>query len=337
MIGSWTFVQNDDETVTLPAALRSRLGNTATVDFAPGVQIIRYYPSFFDQILRTKPESPWTPEEAAAQFNKAVELARNSDLVILTMGEHRLMAGEAASRSTIDLPGEQMKLVRAIAALKKPTLLVLQNGRPLDIAQALPLVPAVLEAWEPGTRGGEAIANVLFGDVNPGGHLTTSWPRGARQIPTNYAHNLTQDTSKQGERYWNEPSTPVFPFGYGLSYTTFAFSNLQVDHSSSRIGQPVQVSVEVENTGDRAGDEVVQLYIHQQNGRASRPVRQLKGFTRVTLKPHEKRTLHFPLGTDELRYWSAAEHNWVEDAATFDVYTGDSSAAPLHTTFAKVQ
>jgi beta-glucosidase len=220
--------------------------------------------------------------------------------------------------------------------LGKPTVLVLQNGRPLNIIDALPKVPAVLEAWESGTRGGQAIADVLFGDVDPGGHLPLAWPRDVGEVPINYAHNLTQDASKQGERYWNEPSVPVFPFGFGLSYTTFTFSNLAVT-PSVKLGAPVMVSVDVQNTGAVAGDEVAQIYLHQQNGRASRPVRELKGFARVTLAPGEKRTLQFTLADKDLQYWSAANHAWVEDAAPFDVWAGDSAAATLHGSFTRTK
>jgi beta-glucosidase len=334
--GSWTFVQDNSETVTLPAALRAKLGPDVHVDFAPGVQIERLYPSFFDQITGDKPPALWDEAETKAQFKKAMELAKSADVVILTMGEHRMMAGEAASESTLELPGDQMKLLDAVAALGKPTVLVLQNGRPLNITDALPKVPAVLEAWEPGTRGGEAIADVLFGDVNPGGHLPLAWPRDVGEVPINYAHNLTQDASKQGERYWNEPSVPVFPFGFGLSYTTFAYSNLVVT-PSVKLGAPAMMSVDVQNTGAVAGDDVAQVYVHQQYGRASRPVRELKGFTRVTLAPGEKRTLQFTLKDKDLQYWSAADHAWVEDAAPFDVWAGDSAAATLHGSFTRMK
>ncbi len=338
--GSWTFVQNNAETVTLPKALAARFGD-ANVQYAPGVQIERLYPSFFDAITHDTTTPVWLPEEATQQFQKAVDLARNSDLVILTMGEHQKMSGEAASRSSLDLPGDQEKLIAAIAELGKqlgkPVVLVLQSGRPLNITHIVDKVPAVLEAWYPGTRGGEAIANLLFGDAAPGGHLPLSWPRDVGQVPIHYDHNLTQDAAAESKRYWNEPATPLFPFGFGLTYSTFAFSNLKVDNATSHTGSTITVSVEIANNGDRAADDVAQLYIHQRSGLASRPVRQLKGFQRVTLAPHEHRTLQFKLSDKELTYYSGALHSWVVDPATFDLYAGDSADATLTGTFTRTK
>ena len=335
LTGSWTFVQKNDETVTIQAALEKRYGNGAKISYEPGVQIDRRYASMFDGIFGIKPQTPWSADEANQKFAAAVELAGKSDLILLTMGEHQQMSGEAASRSSLDLPGDQMKLLNAIAALGKPVVLLLQAGRPLNITEAVDKIPAIMDVWYLGTRGGEAISNLLFGDATPGGHLPVAWPRNVGQVPINYAHNLTQDASKQGTRYWNEPSTPLFPFGYGLSYSSFEFSNLQVE-PSSKLGSPLNVSVEVVNTSSRAADEVAQVYLHQKNGRASRPVRELKGFERVTLAPHEHKTLKFVISDRDLMYWSGVEKTWVEDATNFDLYAGDNADASLHAVFARV-
>ena len=334
-IGSWAFRQDPNEAVTLLEGLRAKLGSSAHIDYAQGVQLKRFFPSFFDAIFHEPKQADWTPEQAKSEFEKALTLAHKADLVILTLGETQEMSGEAASRSSLDLPGDQQKLLEAVAALNKPTVLVLLNGRPLNITWASTHVPAILEAWYPGTQGGNAVANLLTGEVAPGGKLPLSWPRNVGQIPINYAHNLTQDASKQGERYWNEPSTPLYPFGYGLSYSTFSFSNLKIAEPGNKLGQPVHVSVEVENTGTVAADEVAQLYIHQQYGSTSRPVRELKGFRRITLAPHAKTTVDFTVTPADLTYWSAASRTWVEDASTFDVWAGNSSAAELHATFSR--
>lgn len=336
-VGPWAFQQQDEETITLPAGLRQLLGDSTHVETAAGVQTSRFFPSFFDQIVRKPKPAVWTAQEAKQQFEHAVDLAKHSDLVILTLGEHWNMSGEQASRSSLDLPGEQQQLMEAVVALGKPTVLVLTNGRPVDIRWAAQHVPAILDTWYPGTRGGEAVARLLFGEASPGGHLPFAWPRNVGQVPINYAHNLTQNASQQTERYWNEPATPLYPFGYGLSYSTFAFTNLHLDKETVSLNQPLQVSMDVENTGSREGDEVAQLYIHQQWGRASRPVRELKGFTRVHLAPHARQTLHFTLTPQDLTYWSAAEHTWVQDAADFDVWAGADAAAPLHAAFHRVQ
>ncbi|WP_263382948.1 beta-glucosidase BglX [Granulicella arctica] len=336
-IGSWAFQEDANEAVTLLEGLRTKVGQSAKVDYAQGVQVKRLYPSFFDAIFKEPKEADWTADQAKSEYDKALSLARSADLVVLTLGEKQDMSGEAASRSSLDLPGEQQKLLEAVTALGKPTVLVLLNGRPLNITWASEHVPAILEAWYPGTQGGNAVANLLFGDVVPGGKLPLSWPRDVGQIPINYSHNLTQDYTAQAKRYWNEPSTPLYPFGYGLSYSTFAFSNLKVAEPQNKVGQPIHVTIDVENTGSVAADEVAQLYVHQQYGNASRPVRELKGFRRVNLAPHAKTTVDFTVTPADLSYWSPASRTWTEDASTFDLWSGNSSAAELHTTFTRTR
>jgi len=335
LTGSWTFVQDNADTVTLEQGLSEKLGSSASVSYAPGVQISRLYPSFFDAIFHTQHPAAWTSEEARSQYQKAINLARSSDLILLTMGESQDMTGEAASRSSLELPGEQLRLMQEIVAIGRPTILILQSGRPLDLTWAVQHVPSILEVWYPGTEGGAAIADLLFGAQSPGGHLPFSWPRNVGQIPINYSHNLTQDSSKQGERYWNEASTPLFPFGFGLTYSSFTFSNLTVDEPNSLIGQNIHVRVNVSNTGSSPADEVVQLYIHQRSGRSSRPVRELKGFQRVSLGPGTHQTISFALGANELSYWSASDRKWGEDAADFDLWAGADSTATLHAKFTR--
>ncbi len=332
-LGSWAFQQNLDETVTVLKGLRNKLGSDVQIGFAPGVQISRKFPSFFDQIFRRAQAPAWTPEQAKDEMTKAVNLAGSSDLTILVLGEAQNMSGEAASRESLELPGREQQLLEAVAASGKPVVLVLFNGRPLDITWASAHVPAILEAWYPGTQGGNAIANLLFGDAVPGGKLPLTWPRDVGQIPITYAHNTTQAPENQGKRYWDEESTPLYPFGYGLSYSSFNFSNLKMSQTSFKAGQTVDVTVEVENTGSSSADEVPQLYIHQRFGSASRPVRELKGFQRITLAPHEKKTVQFRLGTDELSYWSSSKKAWVEEPAEFDVWVGADSTATLHSMF----
>jgi beta-glucosidase len=336
LLGSWSLANAHAQAVTVVEGIREKLGPNASVEAAPGVQISRRYPSFFDMLPGTKPEPKWDAERAKAEFSRAVELARNSDAVVLALGEKQQMSGEAASRSSIDLPGEQEQLLEAVAATGKAVVLVLINGRPLSLTGAAAHVPAILEAWYPGVEGGNAIADVLFGDINPGGKLPVTFPRSTGQIPIYYAHNLThQPDTAAGftSRYWDEPSSPLYPFGYGLSYTQFAFSNLRASAPSVARGGKITIAVDVENTGQRAGDEVVQLYIHQRSGSASRPVRELKGFERVALAAGQKRTIEFTLGAEERTYWNSARHGWMEDASKFDVWAGGDSAASLHTTF----
>jgi beta-glucosidase len=332
-LGPWTFDQDLAETVTIFGGIKEKVGTQAEVRYAPGVQVRRPTKSIFDDVRKLNVESVWTEERAKAEFSKAVALARESDVTVLVLGERQIMAGEQASRDSLDLPGRQYQLLEALVAAHKPLVLLLMNGRPLNIVWAAAHVPAILEIWYPGTQGGHAVANLLFGDAVPGGKLPFAWPRSVGQIPINYAHNTTQSPQDQPKRYWDEESTPLYPFGYGLSYSTFAFSNLKLGADHLKPGESLDVSVDVENTGATTADEVAQLYIHQQSGSTSRPVRELKGFARVTLAPHEKKTLHFPLGKAELSYWSTAKKDWVEEPSQFDVWAGTDSTASLHASF----
>jgi beta-glucosidase len=251
----------------------------------------------------------------------------------MVLGEKDDMAGEFASRASLDLPGRQEELLKAVVALGKPVILVLLNGRPLSINWAAENVPAILEAWEPGSEGGNAIADILFGDVNPGGKLPVTFPRKGSHAPLYYARNLThapEDSQMYRSRYWDGPTTPLYPFGFGLSYTTFSITNLKVSAPQVKVGKTVTVTADVTNTGSVAGDEVVQLYIHQKAGSDSRPMRELKGFERVALKPGETKTVTFSLGPAELSHWSTSAGKRVQDAEAFDIWVGSDSLATLH-------
>lgn len=330
--GSWAFANDIHESVSVIEGLRNTISGIQ-FDYTPGVQIARKIPSPFADFFGPKPPAPWTTEQANAEIAKAVQLAKDSDVVIMVLGEAQDMSGEAASRSLLELPGRQEELLEAVVATGKPVVLVLLNGRPLNIKWAAEHVPAILDAWYPGAQGGNGIANLLYGKAVPGGKLPFTWPRTSGQVPIFYAHNITHEPQNQGKRYWDEESTPLFPFGFGLSYARFAYSNLQLKNSSVKKGEPVNVSVEVENTSEISGDEVVQLYIHQQYGTSSRPVRELKGFERVTLAPHEKKTVQFTLTASDLTYWTSATHSWVQDAAPFDIWVGGDSSAQTHSNF----
>jgi beta-glucosidase len=325
--GSWTVADDPAQAVSVLRGIREKVGNGVRVETALGCEIRRKVPSMFDALLAVKRGTPLTDEQNTAEIEKAVALAARSDIAVMVLGETQDMSGESASRTSLDLPGRQEELLEKVVATGKRVVLVLLNGRPLSINWAAQHVPAILEAWYPGAEGGHAVADLLFGDANPGGKLPVTFPRSVGQVPIYYAHTLThQPESAPGfvSRYWDEPSSPFYPFGYGLSYTTFKISNLTVKNQT--------VSVDVQNTGSRQGDEVVQLYIHQRAGRASSPVRLLKGFERVTLAPGETKTVHFTLSDDSLSYWSAADHKWVRDAGDFDVWVGSDSNADLHAT-----
>ena len=332
-LGPWVFDYDLGETVSVLAGLRARLGDAVDVRFSPGVPVVqRTFPSLFDMWGGNRPEDPEGFDEAT-ELDRAVSLARDSDVAVVVLGEHQNMIGEAASRSSLELPGRQLELLRAVAATGTPVVLVLMNGRPLDLRWAVEHVPAILDVWYPGTQGGAAVANLLVGDVSPGGKLPFTWPRSVGQIPMVHSHRRTHEPENQGRRYWDEPSTPLFPFGHGLSYSRFAYRDLAVDREAVGTDGTVTVSVTVTNTGSRDADEVAQLYLHQRHGTASRPVRELKGFSRVALAAGASRTLRFPVGPDERRYWNAAVRDWVLDASTFDVWVGGDSTASLGTTF----
>jgi beta-glucosidase len=334
LLSMWGALVKPGPTVSILQGIREKAGSQIHVAFAHGPNIMRNIPSPFEGIALTaalQEQPAQTAQEAKQSIEDAVALAKQSDVAVLVLGELDLMSGEYASRSSLKLSNGQEELLEAVSATGKPVVLVLINGRPLDISWAAEHVPAILEAWYPGSQGGNGIADVLFGDANPTGHLPVSWPRSSGQLPLYYNHNLTQNPETEPDfksRYWDLPSTPLYPFGYGLSYTTFSFDNLKVT-PKAKVGSTIEVSVDVTNTGNRAGDAVVQLYIHQRAGSASRPVRQLKGFQRVALEPGAKRTVHFTLGKDELQFWSPAEKTWVVELEQFDVWVGgDSNAAP---------
>jgi len=338
LLDMWGTITKPGPTVTIVQGIKDKVGADVSVEFAHGPNIRRDIPSFFEDqptiIMKEQPKQ--TAEEARKAFEDAVGAAKRSDIAVLVLGEIALMSGEAASRSSLKLSGGQEELLEAVAATGKPVVLVLVNGRPLDISWASEHVPAILEAWYPGSQGGNGIADVLFGDANPAGHLPVSWPRSTGQLPLYYNHNRTQrpeDAPDFTSRYWDVLTSPLYPFGYGLSYTTFSFDNLKASGTEAKIGASLEVSVDVTNTGDRAGDAVVQLYIHQRAGSASRPVRQLKGFQRTNLAAGAKQTIHFTLGPDELRYWSPARKDWVVEPEQFDVWVGEDSTAKLHTEF----
>jgi beta-glucosidase len=336
IMGSWSFCADPAEAVTVLAGIRAKVPAGVQVEHARGGEIRRRFPSLFDAMFPPLPLTPLTEEEIDEEIRQAVELARRSDVAVVVLGERETMSGEAASRSSLALPGKQQQLLEAVAVTGKPVVLVLINGRPLDLAWADEHVPAILEAWYPGSEGGNAVADLLFGDANPGGKLPVTWPRSTGQVPIYHAHNLTHEPeTAEGlkSRYWDIPSSPLYPFGFGLSYTTLAFSNLRLGKSEVRLGETLEIVADVENTGGRAGDVVAQLYIHQRAGSASRPVRELKGFERIALAQGEKRTVRFALGPKERSFWSTQEQRWVEEPEAFDVWVGEDSAAALHGKF----
>jgi beta-glucosidase len=336
-LGPWVFDFDLDETVTVLDGIRRKAGDRVRVESAPGIPVVqRVFPSMFDMFGGNRPEDP-EGFDADAEFRRAVAVADAADVAVVVVGEWQSMIGEAASRSSLALPGRQLELLQAVVGTGTPTVLLVMNGRPLDLRWAAENVPAILDIWYPGTQGGAAVANLLFGEDSPSGKLPFSWPRTVGQVPFVYSHTRSHEPQNQGRRYWDEPSTPLFPFGHGLSYGRFTFSDLTVDRPSIPPEGTITVSVRVTNTSEREAAEVVQLYLHQRHGSASRPVRELKGFQRVTLSPEASQQAQFEIGPEHRRYWSTTERDWVLDTSVFDIWVGGSSTAELTTTFEVVQ
>jgi len=332
IMGSWCLAGHPSDSVTVLEGMRKRFGSEHIL-YTRGVEIEREQVSIFDDQFSSPKPTLKTDAERDTEFHHAIDLIQQSDVAVLVLGELQSMSGERASRSSLDLPGKQEQLLEAAVATGKPIVLVLLNARPLNITWASQHVPAILEAWYPGTEGGNAIADLLSGDANPGGKLPVAWPLNIGQIPINYARNLTQIPEAPNTRYWDGSSAPLYPFGYGLSYSTFTTTNLHLAAPTVHAGSAINVSIDVQNTSNRAGDEVVELYTHQRAGSASRPVRELKGFVRVSLQPHETRTITLPLNTKDLGFWSPATHHWSMEPGTFDLWAGTDETATNHTTF----
>lgn len=273
---------------------------------------------------------------STAGFADAVSAAKSSDVTVVVVGEPAADSGEASSRSSIGLPGRQLALVQAIAATGKPYVVVLMNGRPLTIGWLARNAPALLEAWYPGTEGGDAVADLLLGKANPSGKLTMSFPRNVGQIPISYNELPTgrpyDPANKYTSRYLDVANSPQYRFGYGLSYTTFALSGLHLSAPSIGASGKLTVTATVTNTGSRAGADVVQLYIRDKVASILQPVRRLDGFSRVSLEPGQSKTVTFTLGPDNLGFYNNQGQFTVEPGG-FDVWVGDSSAGGLHGTF----
>lgn len=270
-----------------------------------------------------------------ASIPDAVEAANKADVVVMFLGELAGMTGEASSRATLTFPGKQKELLEAVAATGKPIVLVIESGRPLDIRWANDHIPAIIQGWYLGVQAGNAIADVLFGDISPSAKLPLSWPLSVGQIPIYYDHkNTGRPTSpdRWHTGYLDESKEPLFPFGYGLTYTTFKYSNLQVTTPSIDANGDLQVSAELQNTGSREATEVAQFYVHDRVAPTSRPVKELKGFSRVTLAPGQSKTIDFTVHAQDLGSYDPSM-KWIVPLGTYDVWIGPSSAEGEHATF----
>jgi beta-glucosidase len=346
IIGSWSGDGRPQDSVTLLQAVKAKVSPRTRVVYEKGVGVEgRGILGNYDAPPPNPSAAGGTNVAAAGDIDparlattptavdsiaQAVRAARDADAIVVAVGETADMSGEAASRTSLDLPGRQLDLIQAIHQTGKPYVVVLMNGRPLSINWAAENSPAILETWFAGTRGGEAIADALFGDYNPGGKLPVTFPRAAGQQPFYYNQTATgrpPTNEKYTSKYLDAPVPPLYAFGHGLSYTTFRLSNLRLGSTRIDAAGSVDVSVDVENTGRREGDEVVQIYTRDVAASRVRPVKELKGFRRVTLQPGERRTLTFRLTPAELGFYDDSMR-FVVEPGTFKVMAGRSSADP---------
>jgi len=277
--------------------------------------------------IRTLVSQATVTFDAGKDIPAAVAMAKDADVVILGLGEWQGISGESFDRSNLDLPGNQEQLLEAVVATGKPVVLVLENGRPLTIGWAKEHVPAILEAWYPGEFGGKAIAETLFGENNPAGRLTITFPRSVGQLPVFY----NSDPSRM-RKYVDDDGKPLFPFGFGLSYTTFRYDHLAAQPPAPGGGGDIVVIADVTNTGDREGEEVAQLYLRQDVSSVETPDRSLKGFSRIRLKPQETKTVTFCIPQEQLAVWNA-EGKWAVEPGSYTVWVGGSSEASLSRQF----
>ena len=325
MLGPWWGQGQDADAVSVFDGIKAQ---SPGATFAQGCTVSNDEPPVYD---------PANDCPSDSGFAAAVAAAKAADQVVLAVGETREMSGEATSRSTLDLPGRQQELIDAIKATGKPFVVVLFNGRPLTLGAVAASSPAILEAWFPGVEGGNAVADVVFGKVDPGGKLPVSFPQRLGQVPIYYNHEPTgrpcDVTQKYDSRYRDLRSCdPLYAFGFGLSYTTFSVTGLSLDRSTVSPSGSVRATMTVTNTGDVAGDDVVQLYLHDPVASISQPVRRLRGFERVSLRPHQSKKVTFTLDRSDFGFYDNRGH-FVVEPGQIEVYGGDSSQATMKSTF----
>ncbi|VVE15717.1 beta-glucosidase [Pandoraea pneumonica] len=340
IMGSWSAAGKADQAITLLQGVRDALGANAQVTYARGANItddkrVVDYLNFLDWDNPEVVQDKRTPQQ---MIDEAVQVARGADTLVVAVGESRGMSHEASSRTSLSLPGSQLALLQALKATGKPLVVVLMNGRPLDLNWPKANADAMLETWYTGTEGGHAIADVLFGDYNPSGKLPISFPRSIGQIPTYYNQLRIGRPFTPGKpanytsQYFEEDSGPLYAFGYGLSYTTFDVSNVKLSAKTLAPGNKLDASVTVRNTGKREGETVVQLYLQDVAASVVRPVKELKGFQKVALKPGESRTVHFAIDESLLKFYNA-KLQYAAEPGDFNVQIGLDSQNVKQATF----
>jgi beta-glucosidase len=319
-LGPWAQVGRPSDVVTALEGIKAVAAPSSKITYVRGCEVLDSLPK--------------------RDFTKALTAAKGADVVIMVLGESLNMSGEAASRSNLDLPGCQEDLLKAVCAIGKPVVLVLMNGRPLTIPWAAEHCDAIVESWFLGVQTGNAIADVLFGDYNPSGKLPVSFPRSVGQVPVYYNFKSTgrptNSSNHYSSKYIDAPNTPLYPFGYGLSYTTFSYKDLALSAKKIATDGTVRVTVNVTNSGNRDGEEVVQMYIRDVAGSVTRPVKELRGFKKIALKAGETKRVEFTLEPNDLAMYNR-EMKWVVEPGSFKVFVGTNSSENLENEFEVVQ
>lgn len=339
MAGTWSVATNMDKSVSLVAGIKEVVGNTAKVLYAKGSNLD--YDATFEENAtmfgKTLHRDSRTSEELLAE---ALKIASQSDVIVAAIGESAEMSGESSSRTNLEIPQAQKDLLQELLKTGKPVVLVLFNGRPLVLNDENASVPAILDVWFAGSEAGSAIADVLFGNENPSGKLSATFPRSVGQVPIYYNQKNTGRPlgNKEGKfekfrsNYIDERNEPLYPFGYGLSYTSFDYSNLQISSDKMTFNDTVTVSVDVTNTGNYDGKEVVQLYIRDLVGSVTRPIKELKGFQKITLKKGEKKTVRFQISVEELKFYNS-DLQFIAEPGVFQAFVGTDSSTDKKVSF----
>ena len=326
-LGSWRIASDDNTAVSVLEGMQKYKGNVLT--FEKGADLTVGKTTFIDELVFNTTDK--------SGFDAAKKVAASADVVVMVLGEHGFQSGEGRSRTNLDLPGVQQELLEEVYKVNPNIVLVLNNGRPLALPWAAEHIPAIVEAWHLGTQTGNAVAQVLYGDYNPSGKLPMSFPRNVGQVPIYYNnYNTGRPVNSDKNVFWSHytdvEKTPLFPFGFGLSYNTFDYKNLKINKASLAKGEPVVVSVDITNSGNYDGKEVVQLYIQDVAASLARPVKELKCFELIALKKGETKTVTFTLTEKELGFYDNAGKYLVE-AGTFKLMVGGSSDKGLEGQF----
>ncbi len=326
-LGSWRIASDDDTAVSVLEGMQNYSGNSLT--YAKGADVFVGQAQFIQEVVVNDADK--------SGFEEAISVAKNADVVVMVLGEQGFQTGEGRSRTNLQLPGVQQELLEAVFKVNPNVVLVLNNGRPLAISWADAHIPAIVEAWQLGTETGNAVAQVLYGDYNPSGKLPMTFPRNVGQVPIYYNFkNTGRPDDKDGNVFWSHfidvEKTPLYPFGHGLSYSTFEYSDLKMDGTSFETGADIVVSVQVQNTSPVDGKEVVQLYIRDLVGSITRPVKELKGFELVELKAGETKSIRFKLNNESLGYYNN-DGKFIVEPGDFKVFVGGSSITRLESDF----